>query len=334
MATSSRLLSLLSLLQARRDWAGPALADRLNVSARTVRRDVDRLREMGYRIVTAKGPDGGYRLEAGSELPPLLFDDEQAVALAVGLRIAASSGVDIGDGAVRALTTVRQVMPSRLAHRIDALALTSLAPSGPSVDPAVLLAISAAVRAGEVLRFDYDLAPSGSTDRVRPPRRVEPHSLVTVAGRWYLVAWNLDLAQWRIYRVDRMSLRTPTGPRFAPRPLPGGDLRTFVSARFKGSDGSTGVDAWPCNGEVVLALPASSVAPFVGDGTVTDLDGRTCKLVQGSWSWPSLAAAFCRFDADLEVLGPPELARAFADLADRCRRAAIGATWAVNRVVP
>src|SRR3954468_16634182 len=157
--TSARLLSLLSLLQARRDWPGPLLAERLDVSPRTVRRDVDRLRELGYPIVATKGPDGGYRLGAGAELPPLLFDDDQAVALAVALRIATTTGAGIEEAAVRALNTVRQVMPARLRHRVDTLQVTAVERPGarpdPQVDSGVLMTLSDAVHAREVLRFDY-----------------------------------------------------------------------------------------------------------------------------------------------------------------------------------
>ena len=302
--TTGRLLRLLSLLQTRRDWPGTLLADRLEISPRTVRRDVDRLRELGYRIHATMGPDGGYRLDAGSELPPLLFDDEQVLALAVALQGAAVSGAGIEEAAVRALTTVRQVMPSRLRHRLDALRFTSLEPARYSVAPEVLVALATAARVREVLRFDYgdDL------------RRVEPHHLVTSSGRWYLVAWDLERDDWRIFRADRITPRIPTGPRFAPREVPGGDVRGFVAARFKGSDA---VDAWPCRGTVVLHLPASTVLPFAGDGTVEDLGPDLCSLETGSWSWGALAASFGRFDAAMEVVGPPELAEAFVELAAR-----------------
>jgi predicted DNA-binding transcriptional regulator YafY len=306
--TSGRLLSLLSLLQLRRDWPAQLLADRLEVSPRTVRRDVDRLRELGYPIRTSKGPDGGYRLEAGTELPPLLFDDEQAVALAVALQTAiATSGV--GEAAARALSTIRQVMPPRLRHRIDALQVTPLTVSQTPVDVAVIMDVSTAVHARVVLRFDY-------RDQ---PRRVEPHNLVTWSGRWYLVAWDLDRDDWRIFRVDRLSPRTPTGPRFTPRPLPGGDVATFVSARFKGSDD---VDQWPCQGEVILHAPAETVVSFVGNGVVEALGPDRCRLVLGGWSWPGLAATIGRFDADIEVVGPAELRAAFGVLARRYASAA------------
>jgi len=311
--TSARLLTLLSLLQARRDWPGATLAARLDVTPRTVRRDVDRLRELGYPVQAFKGPDGGYRLDAGAELPPLLFDDDQAVALAVALQLAAVSGAGIEEAAARALTTVRQVLPARLRHRVDAVQVTAV-PHGrdADVDPAVLVALTSAVRAREVLRMDH--ATPGAPEEWAPPRRVEPHHLVTRAGRWYLVAWDLDRADWRVFRADRITPRTPTGPRFVPRELPGGDVAGFVAARFKGS---TGADEWPCRGVVELAVPAAEVAPFVGDGVVEAIAPDRCRLTLGAWSWNGLAASIGRFDADVTVLGPPELTAAFRVLAAR-----------------
>lgn len=323
--TSARLLSLLSLLQARRDWPGAVLAERLEVSPRTLRRDVDRLRELGYPVRAVKGPDGGYRLDAGARLPPLLFDDEQAVALTVALRTAAATGAGIEDGAARALATLRQVMPARLRHRIDALQVTPVAHSAPlprpQADTGVLMALSAAVQAREVLRFDHAPAHPGDTaaECVPPPRRVEPHHLVTRGARWYLVAWDLDREDWRVFRADRVTPRTPTGPRFTPRELPGGDVAAFLTGRFRGSDGSPD---WPCRGTAVLHLPAAAVSPYAADGTVEELGPDRCRLTLGSWSWPSLAAAFCRFDTDVEGVRPPALGEAFARLADRCARAA------------
>jgi predicted DNA-binding transcriptional regulator YafY len=309
-ATTSRLLNLLSLLQTKRDWPGALLAERLDISHRTVRRDVDRLRELGYRIQATMGPDGGYRLDAGSELPPLLFDDDQVIALAVALQAATGTGVGIEEAALRALTTVRQVMPSRLRHRMDAVEFSSIPRPGDGpaalVAPDVLIALSGAVRAREVLRFDY-----AGRDEVK---RVEPHHVVSSGWRWYLVAWDLDLGEWRIYRADRVAPRTPTGPRFVPREIPGGDAREYVAARFKGSEVS---DVWPCIGTVVLHLPASAVAPFAGDGTVVAVSADRCEYTNGSWSWVALAATLGRFDTDIDVVGPAELTAAFGQLAAR-----------------
>ncbi|WP_433401234.1 helix-turn-helix transcriptional regulator [Streptomyces sp. CA-146814] len=356
--TSARLLSLLSLLQTRRDWPGALLAERLDVTPRTVRRDVDRLRELGYPVAAMKGPDGGYRLDAGTELPPLLFDDEQAVALAVALQIATASGAGIEEAAARALNTVRQVLPARLRHRVDTLQVTAVdRPTGrpePQVDGGVLMALGAAVHAREVLRFDYspvsgpspatgplpgpgsatgplpspgpatEPLPGPASPPLPPPRRVEPHHLVTWGRRWYLVAWDLERADWRTFRADRIVPRTPTGPRFTPRELPGGSVAAFITARFRGSAAATedGIGGWPCRGEVILALPAAEVVRHTREGIVEELGPDRCRLVLGSWSWPGLATAIGRFDADIEVIGPPELRSAFAQLATRYAAAA------------
>ncbi|GAA1978078.1 WYL domain-containing protein [Isoptericola halotolerans] len=319
MTTTSRLLTLLSLLQTRRDWPGPLLASRLDVSDRTVRRDVDRLREMGYSIRATMGPDGGYRLDVGSELPPLLFDDDQTVAVAVALQVAPALGADVEEAAARALGTIRQVMPARLRHRLDALEVTAVRragdPAPPTVPLDVLVTLASTIRDRATLRFDYAArhAAVGDDPQALAPRRAEPHHLVTSHGRWYLVGWDLDHDDWRLYSVDRLRPRLPHGPRFAPRTVPGGDVDAFVSARFKGSD----VDAWPCRGTVVLHLPARDVLPFAGDGTVTAVDEHTCRLEAGAWSWGALAASFGRFDVPMEAVGPPELVSAFATLAER-----------------
>ena len=307
--TSARLLSLLSLLQVQRDWPGLLLAERLDVSHRTVRRDVDRLRELGYPIAAIKGPDGGYRLEAGKEMPPLLFDDDQAVALAITLQTATTSGAGIDEAAARALNTIRQVMPARLRRRIDAVQFTAVGRDGEQSDVPqdVLTALSGVVRNHEELRFDY----AGSD----VPRRVEPHHLVTQGGRWYLIAWDVDRADWRVFRADRITPKIPTGPRFAPRDLPGGDVASFLTGRFRGSDGST--NDWPCRGEAVLAMSARRAAHFVGDGTVESLGSGRCRVHLGAWSWPALAASFGRFDADIGSVEPAALRGAFEGLAER-----------------
>jgi predicted DNA-binding transcriptional regulator YafY len=324
LETSGRLLALLSLLQARRDWPGALLADRLGVSPRTVRRDVDRLRELGYPVNATKGPDGGYRLDAGAELPPLLFDDEQAVAVAVALRTGAIPGAE--EGALRALATIRQVMPARLRARLDALEVTTVrrrtAAAGgaePVVDPDVLLTLGSACQAREVVRFDYEggtMAAIGEGENAfRPPRRVEPHHLVTSDGRWYLVAFDLDRDDWRLFRVDRMSLRTGTGPRFTFREVPGGDVAEFVGSRISGTQS-------PVHGEAVLHARAEDIAPWIGAQglcePLPDVDGEPrCRVAMGSWSWGGLAARFGAFDLSFEVVGPPELVEATRQLALR-----------------
>lgn len=305
--SSSRMLTLLSLLQTQRDWPGQVLADRLDVTPRTVRRDVDRLRELGYRISAIKGPDGGYRLAAGSELPPLLFDDEQAVAIAVALQSVPATGIDIDEGAARALATVRQVMPSRLRHRVDGIRFTGVE-NETRVGPAVLEAVSAAVRDRHVLRFDYG-------DHDRPARRTEPHAVVAREGRWYLLAWDLDADDWRTFRLDRMTPRIPTGPAFTPRELPAADAQTYLAARAKGSDAG---DRWPCIGELVLEVPAREVAHWIGrDGSVEPIDDNSCRVRVGSWSWTGILASIARFDAPFRVVGPSELRDAAAALSRR-----------------
>lgn len=306
--SSSRMLALLSLLQTQRDWPGQVLAERLDVTPRTVRRDVDRLRELGYRISAMKGPDGGYRLAAGSELPPLLFDDEQAVAIAVALQSVPATGIDIDEGAARALATVRQVMPSRLRHRVDGIRFTGVE-NETRVDPAVLEAVSAAVRDRRVLRFDY------GENRDCPARRTEPHAVVAREGRWYLLAWDLEADDWRTFRLDRMTPRIPHGPGFTPRELPAADAQTYLAVRAKGSDAG---DRWPCNGELVLDLPAHEVAHWIGrDGAVEAIDDLSCRVTVGSWSWVGILASIARFDAPFTVVGPPALAEAATTLAAR-----------------
>ncbi|WP_436535310.1 helix-turn-helix transcriptional regulator [Actinoplanes sp. HUAS TT8] len=300
--TSARLLALLSLLQSRRDWPGSLLAERLDISLRTIRRDVDRLRELGYPIAAVKGPDGGYRLSAGKDLPPLLFDDEQAVALVLALQVAG------GEAAERALTTIRQVLPSRLRHRVEALRVTAVKRPAAEVDGGLLLALSTAVHAREVLRFDYH------DDR----RRVEPHHVITRDGRWYLIAWDLDREDWRTFRADRMTLRTPNGPRFTPRELPGRDVAAYVMSVFRGSTDTSG--NWPCQGTVTIGRPAATIAEFTREGIVEEIDAEHCRVTLGSWSWVSLAAAFARYDAEISSVSPEPLRAAFTALATRFSR--------------
>src|SRR5688572_12089081 len=200
---SSRLLDLLSLLQARRDWRGAELAERLEVSGRTIRRDVGRLRDLGYPVESLTGPAGGYRLRAGTAMPPLLLDEEEAIAIAVGLRTAARASVTgIEETSIRALVKLEQVLPAHLRRRVAALGSATVAGavSGPTVDPQHLTTIAAACRDSECVRFDYR-----SRDGAATRRELEPHSLVNLAQRWYLVGWDRSRADWRTFRVDRIS---------------------------------------------------------------------------------------------------------------------------------
>ncbi|WP_413332132.1 helix-turn-helix transcriptional regulator [Brevibacterium sp. GP-SGM9] len=313
---SSRMLDLLSLLQVRRDWSGAVLAERLDVTTRTVRRDVDRLRELGYRIRTLKGPDGGYRLEAGSELPPLRFDDEQAVAIAIALQNSPQTGVAVDEAADRALATIRQLLPARLRTRIDHLTFTTT-DGDDHADPGVIEVISTAVRETMVLRFDYAFGSADGTTTSRPPRRVEPHDIIARSSRWYLLGWDLDAEDWRIFRVDRITPRIPTGPRFRPRELPDGGATVLLEARFKGSDTE---DRWPCIGTVDIDAPAAEVARWLHDAHVEALTEETSRATLGSWSWTGLLAHVLRLDRDFRIHGPSELIDAARTLENRLRR--------------
>jgi predicted DNA-binding transcriptional regulator YafY len=311
--TSARLLRLLSLLQARPEWSGPELAQRLGVTTRTVRNDVERLRGLGYPVHARPGVGGGYRLGAGAALPPLLLDDDEAVAVAVGLRTAANGSVTgIQETSVRALAKLEQVLPSRLRHRVRAVqaATVEIPTDGPTVDADVLTAIAGACRDQQRLRFDYrDHDGSGSV------RTVEPHRLVHHRGRWYLVAWDVDRADWRTFRADRIAPRTPTGPRFVPRDPPDGDVATWL---LRG----VGAATWRYRARVTVRAPASLVAARVPPAVVVEaVDERSCVVDAGSDTPHMLALYLGMLDADFEVREPPELVEQLATLADRYRRA-------------
>jgi predicted DNA-binding transcriptional regulator YafY len=314
LETSARLLRLLSLLQARPDWPGADLAERLGVSARTVRRDVERLRRLGYPVHATPGVAGGYRLGAGAALPPLLLDDDEAVAVAVGLRTAASGSVaGIEETSVRALAKLEQVLPSRLRHRVNAL-WTSTVPvpgDGPTVDPEVLTAVAGACRDHQRLRFDY--LDHGGTGSVRT---VEPHRLVCWGRRWYLLAWDTDRREWRSFRVDRLQPRTPTGPRFTPRDLPDDEVAAHVT-RGVWSAG------WRHRARVTLHAPAGTVAARIPPavGLLEAVDERTCVLDTGADTLDRLAVHLGMLGVDFEVSEPPDLVEHIRTLADRYDRA-------------
>ncbi|MDX2524909.1 helix-turn-helix transcriptional regulator [Streptomyces europaeiscabiei] len=312
LETSARLLRLLSLLQAHREWSGADLADRLGVTARTVRRDVDRLRELGYPVNASPGTGGGYQLGAGAELPPLLLDDEEAVAVAVGLRSAAGQGIDgIGESSVRALAKLEQVLPNRLRRRVGALnAFTVPLLRGPqlsAVDPAVLTELANACRDAERLRFDYR-DHGGTATR----RTVEPHRLVCTERRWYLVAWDVDRADWRTFRVDRVTPRPPHGPRFVPREPPAEDLAAYVSQGV-----STRVYA--SHAVVRLLVPLHEAAERISPsaGTLEAHDEHSCLLRTGAASLDVMAIHVMMTGVDFEVVEPAELTGAIRTLRDR-----------------
>ena len=316
LETSARLLRLLSLLQAPRDWTGAELAERLRVSPRTVRNDIERLRALGYPVHATRGSVGGYRLAAGTAMPPLLLDDEEAVAVALGLRTAAGGSIaGIEETSLRALAKLEQVLPSRLRRRVNALQTYTVPISrgyrGPTVDPAVLSLIAAACRDRERLRFDYQ-----SHDGTASLREAEPYRLVNWGRRWYLVAWDTRRADWRTFRVDRIAPRTPTGPRFPPRELPD-DAADHVMRGVSAA-------AWRYRARVTVHAPAETIAERINPavGTVEAVDEHTCVLVTGSDNMESLAVHLGLLGVDFTVSDPPELRNHLRELAERYHRAA------------
>jgi predicted DNA-binding transcriptional regulator YafY len=321
--TSARLLKLLSLLGARPSWSGQDLADRLEVSTRTIRRDLDSLRELGYPIHTVKGPDGGYRLGVGSKLPPLLLDDEQAVAVAVALQTAPASVSGIDDAVARALTTIKQVMPAHLRAEVDAMHLTAIRNSwefsAPPVASETLKAVGYAVRNSHLLRFDY-LTPDGR--RPHPsdldftaPLRVEPHHLVMWAGRWYLVGYDRDDDGWIIFRVDRIHAHAPTAIPFQRRELPEPNVAHYVMTSHDRGDTAA---RWPCLGTVLMDLPADVVARWAPGGSVIEhVTATQTRITLGAWSWAGIAGLLATFDADITVVEPDELKDACRTIANR-----------------
>ncbi len=312
--TSSRLLKLLSLLQTRRDWPGDELAGRLEVSGRTVRRDIERLRLLGYPVTSLTGPAGGYRLEAGTAMPPLLLDDDEAVAIAVGLRTAAGAAITgIEETSIRALVKLEQILPARLRRRVNALqSITStLAPPGPRVDPETLAVIAAACRDRERLRFRYT-ARDGEGSR----RLAEPHSLVHLSARWYLLAFDCGRDDWRTFRVDRIDQPSLAAQRFTPRELPHKDPARFVADNLSGA-------TYRYQARVTLHVPASEAARLVPrfGGRIEPVDDATCEYRASDDHLDWLAVRIAMIGAEFEVHEPPELVERVRRLADRCARA-------------
>jgi len=311
LETSARLLRLLSLLQSRRDWTGPELAARLGVSTRTLRADVEKLRSLGYPVHAAPGVGGGYRLGAGAALPPLLLDDEEAIAVAVSLRTAAGGTVaGIEEAAIRAQVKLQQVLPARLRQRVDAIysATVPAASPGPTVDAGSLATIAAACRDRYRLRFEYQ-THDGSTGI----RSVEPHRLVHTGRRWYLVAWDVERQDWRTYRVDRLRLLPGSGPRFAPRVPPAEDMAAFVQR---------GIDLALYRYRTVVRVngPAGEIARYLPAAVLVEaVDGETCLVHAGADTPQQLALHILMLDRDFKVEGPPELLEALRLIASRIR---------------
>jgi predicted DNA-binding transcriptional regulator YafY len=315
LETSSRLLRLLSLLQNPRDWSGAELAGRLGVSTRTVRNDVERLRSMGYPVHGTRGSVGGYRLGAGADLPPLLLDDDEAVAVIVGLRSAATGAIaGIEEISLRALVKLERVLPARLRRRVNALGAFTVAippdQPAPAVDAALLTVLADACQDRMRLRFDYR-DHGGSTSR----RVVEPHRVVNWGQRWYLVAWDPERHDWRTFRVDRIASAAPTGPQFLPRTLPEDDVAAYVSHRVSAA-------AWRYRVRITVHAPAEVVAKRITPavGTVEPVDHRTCVLHTGADSIETIAVYIGLLGIDFTVTAPPELVAMLDELSSRYER--------------
>ncbi|TDE41307.1 YafY family transcriptional regulator [Nonomuraea mesophila] len=311
--SDSRLLTLLSLLQTPREWPGGELAERLGVSRRTVRRDVERLRTLGYPVEASMGADGGYRLVAGTAMPPLLLDDEEAVAITVGLSTAARHPVQgIEEASVRALAKLEQVLPARLRHRVGALGAATVpmpVPGAPEVAPELLAALSMAVTGNERVRFTYR-----TNDGRTGGRLVDPHRLVAAGRRWYLLGHDHDRDDWRIFRIDRIAGLLRTGARFTPREPPA-DAAAYVADQLYSS-------APTYEAVVTLHGPGTEVARALGE--VIGEDERTCRLRMHADTLDWLAFRLLSLGCEFEVHEPAELTAHLRHLAARLTRAATG----------
>jgi predicted DNA-binding transcriptional regulator YafY len=316
LSTSERLLRVLTLLESRRDWSGTQLAQHLEVSTRTVRNDMVRLRALGYPVEAAPGVAGGYRLGAGTALPPLLLDDDEAVAVAVALRSTTGGGVaGIEETSIRALVKLEQVLPMRLRRRVNALQAYTVPVSfsGPTVEPQLLSTIAAACRDYEVLRIDYR-----KHDGTESTRSVEPYRLVHMGRRWYLVAWDRDRRAWRTFRVDRLQLRTPNGPRFTPRELPADDIGEYVLHNIRTAPGRHAA-------RVVVKAPAAEITERVPRGiAVEPIDDKTCAVHVTANSVEMMALYIGMLDAEFTVTEPPELVARLSKLSERFSSAVLG----------
>ena len=314
LQTSARLLRLLSLFQAQRYWSGADLSHRLEVTGRTLRRDVDRLRSLGYPVHSTSGTAGGYQLGAGATLPPLLLDDDEAVAVALGLRTSASGGVTgIEEASVRALLKLEQVLPPRLRHRVAALHsfIVPMASGGPTVDAERLSAIAGACRDHEGIRFNYHNRSGAPSVRI-----VEPHRVVHTGYRWYLVAWDLGRKDWRTFRVDRIEGRLKTSTRFKPRKPPEGDFAAFVAK-------SLSYVAYPYRARVTLRAPAEVASKRIppSAGVLEAIDESSCTLHTGAHSLEGITIHLSLLGVDFQVHEPPELIDYIRRLANRLEHA-------------
>jgi predicted DNA-binding transcriptional regulator YafY len=311
LETSARLLRLLSLFQSRRYWTGTDLAERLEVTTRTLRRDVDKLRSLGYPIHSTSGLEGGYQLGAGADMPPLLLNDDEAVAVALGLRYATSGSITgMEEASLSALAKIEQLMPARLARQVAALRTVIVSPSAPEpvVDARTLSMLAAACRDHESVQFRYRDDAGALTNR-----SIEPHRLVHTR-RWYLVAWDLGRKAWRTFRVDRIEGRLKLGPRFDPRELPSPDLASYVSQ-----------NAWVfarCRARIQLLIGAEEAARRIPPnvGVIEPIDEHRCFFDIGSPSYELMAMHLGWVGFDFEVSEPPELVAEVRRVASRYQR--------------
>jgi predicted DNA-binding transcriptional regulator YafY len=312
--TTGRLLQLLGLLQSRRVWSGDGLAERLGVTTRSVRRDVERLRNLGYPVHASRGHGGGYQLGAGAALPPLLLDPDEAVAVAVSLRLAAGGTVaGVGEAALRALSKLDQVLPSRLRAQVRAIhhATTTLTREPPeSVAPDVLMTLARACRDREHATVEY-------TDRAGRPtvRRLEPYRLVTTGRRWYLMAYDRDREDWRSLRLDRMADVRAVGSTFAAREAP--DPAAYIGRSISASP-------YRYVARVRFFSPYDVVAHHFSPASATvEADGAdACVVTAGGDDAERIALYLAMVGVDFEVLDPPEVTDAVSVVAERLRRAA------------
>ncbi|MFI0975870.1 helix-turn-helix transcriptional regulator [Streptomyces sp. NPDC021093] len=311
LGTTERVLTLLGLLQQRQVWTGPELAARLQVTSRTVRRDVERLRTLGYPVQAGQGVGGGYRLGPGKELPPLLLDDEEAIATAVSLLAGAGGAVaGAGDAALRALSKLDQVLPNRLRHEVRALSgsVESFGGGRTQVGPEVLMTLARACRDEVEAGFEYR-----SGDELRR-RRVEPYRLVASDRRWYLFAYDLDREDWRSFRVDRMAEVSARTWRFRPRPAP--DAATYVQEGVASR-------VYPHRARVLVHAPADTVRAQIpaGAAVVRPRGNGSCEVLSGAASLDAVLMHVLLLGHDFEALDPPELAERCRALAERLRAA-------------
>lgn len=312
--TSARLLRLLSTLQQRSEWTGPGLAEVLGVTTRTLRRDVDRLRALGYVVDAEPGPGGGYRLGRGTTLPPIVFDDDEAVAVALALAAAADTFVGVESAAVGALLKLTQLSPRRIQRKVNAVrAMTVSLGGGPQIDPEVLVTLALACRDQLELIFSYQTHQGADS-----LRKVEPLRLAHTGNRrWYLVAWDLGRGALRTFRVDRIRQRPVLGPQFAPRPLPQ-DLEAYLSESLSAAP-------YRYRAVAKILAPAKEVRGRVPPwaGQVDPIDAQSCRLTTGADTMEALALQLLYPQAALELIEPLALAPKLRRLARRLHQATI-----------